>query len=428
MQRFFAPLLLVLSSLSLASPAQDLFDQASFYLEFYYNGPSSLNLKDFTASYQKSLDQACASEKDTCAFDKAVPIINQMVRALNDGHTYYQTPEDLGRFNQSRTGEAPSAKPRIGIEHRDIPGSRDRLVMDVVEGSPADEAGLQYGDRIVAINGKVLNDLPSSNEVVALLSSTVETGQAFTLSVVRGPERARLDLKVTPRQINQARLPSLKIRPDNVAVLRIPDFLVSGQVGSRVHALVREAQQKGAKAMILELRGNSGGSALEALISMAAFVDKPYILFNDRYNTESKEYLVENTRAIVRNAKDKTRESVIPIPNFTRWQGPLVVLVDDQSASGAEYLASAIQLAGTGVVVGEPTVGIGNTTTLTFDLINGGGINVSYNRAFLANGSSYPAQVKPNIEIANNIDVLANQGLDLPLQKALETLAKTASK
>ena len=105
-----------------------------------------------------------------------------------------------------------------------------------------------------------------------------------------------------------------------------------------------------------------------------------------------------------------------------------MVLVDDQTASGAEYLASAIQAAGTGLVIGEPTVGIGNTTTVTFDLINGGGLNVSYNRAFLANGNPYPAQVKPNIEVANNIDVLANQGLDLPLQKALETLAKAASK
>ena len=318
MRRFFAPLLLVLSSLSLASPAQDLFDQASFYLEFYYNGSSTVNLKDFTASYQKNLDQACASEKDTCAFDKALPIINQMVQALGDGHTYYQTPEDLGRFDQSRTGDAPSPRPRIGIEHREIPGSRDRLVMDVVEGSPADEAGLQYGDRIVAINGKVLNELASSNEVVALLTSSVETGKAITLTILRGVQRSKLDLTITPRQINQARLPSLKVRPDNVAVLKIPDFLVNGQVGSRVHALVREAQQKGAKAMILELRGNSGGSALEALISMAAFIDKPYILFSDRYDSESKEYLVENTRAIVRNAKDKIRESVIPIPNFAR--------------------------------------------------------------------------------------------------------------
>lgn len=419
-------IILALSGFSLASPAQDLFDQASFYLEFYYNGPATVTLKEFTASYQASLDQACAAAKDTCAFDKAVPVINQMVSALRDGHTYYQTPEDLGRFEQSQTGNAPSPKPRIGIEHRDIPGSRDRLITDVVEDSPADQAGLQYGDRIIGLNGKIFAELPSNEDISKLLTDTVQAGNPLMLTIVRGPERKRLEITLTGRQINESRLPSLKIRPDGIAVLRIPDFLAQGQVGSRVHTLVREAQARGAKAMILDLRGNSGGSAFESLVSMAAFVDKPYILFNDRYKVESDEYVVENGRATILD-KNKVRRLSVPIPNLTRWQGPLVVLVDNQSASGAEYLASAIQLAGTGVVIGEPTVGIGNTTTRTFDLINGGGINISYNRAFLANGDPYPAQVKPNTEIANSVEVLANQGRDLPFEKALETLSGKAT-
>jgi len=428
MRKLFVATLLALASLALASPAQDLFDQASFYIQFYYNGPSTINLKDLTNKYQANLDAACSGQKDTCPYDQAVKVIEGMVSELNDGHTYYQTPQDLGTFQQQRTGNTPSKVLRIGIEHRAIQGSHDRLVVDVVEGGPAAEAGFQYGDRITAVNGKLLSSFSSDDQAVQYLTQTVQSGQPVKFDIVRGIQRQKLQLTLTGREINLARLPSMIIRPDGVAVLRIPDFLADGKVGVKVHELVKQAQDKGAKAMIVDLRGNGGGSALESLISMAAFVDEPYVAFTDRYNTERTEIDIKNGAGVIRN-KDKVEVQRFDIPGYTRWKGPLVVLVDSRSASGAEYMASVIQLNKTGVIVGEPTVGIGNTTTRTFNLINGGGINVAYNRAYLANGNSYPTQVKPDIAASDNFDELANTGHDLPLEKALEALGvKVAAK
>ncbi|GEM85574.1 S41 family peptidase [Meiothermus granaticius] len=426
MRKPFVAALLVWASLALASPAQDLFDQASFYLQFYYNGPSTTNLKELTAKYQANLDSACASQKDTCPYDQAVKVIEGMVAELNDGHTYYQTPEELGTFQQQRQGSAPSKVLRIGLTHTAIQGSHDRLVVDVVEGGPADQAGFQYGDRITAVNGKPLNSLSSDDEAVKFLTDQVQTGKPVTISIVRGPQRQRLELTLTGREINLSRVPSLKMRPDGVAVLKIPDFLADGKVGAKVHELVKQAQTEGAKAMILDLRGNGGGSALEALISMAAFVDDPYVAFTDRYNTERTEISIKNGQGSIRN-KDGTELQRFSIPGYTQWKGPLVVLVDQRSASGAEYLASAIQLAKRGVIVGEPTVGIGNTTTRTFNLINGGGINIAYNRAYLANGQSYPAQVRPDIQVSADLNLLANNGRDVQMEKALEALGFKAA-
>lgn len=419
MRKLFATLALLLGSLSLASPAQDLFDQASFYVEFYYYGPATLNLKELTARYQSALDRACAPQKDTCSYSQAVPIIQQMVEELNDNHTYYLSPEALRSTRESRQGNAPSRTLRIGVTHLPIPGSRDRLIVDVVEGGPADEAGLAYGDRIIAINGRPLSELPDDNQVVQFLTQSVQSGRPVVLSILRGPERQRLEITLTGREINLARFPSLKIRPDGVAVLKIPDFDAQGQVGRRVHELVREAQQKNARAMVLELRGNSGGLLTEMIVSAAAFLDEAYVALVDRYQTERNEFRVRDGRlTVTRNGQAES----VNLPFLTRWRGPLVVLVDGNTASGGEYLASALQKARVGPLVGVATLGIGNTTTRPFNLINGGALSISYNRAFFADGTPFPARATPDFVVESSLEQLANTGRDLPFEKALEAL------
>ncbi len=425
MRKLLVTLAITLGSLSLASPAQDLFDQASFYVEFYYNGPSSLNLKELTSRYQVELDRACAPQKDTCSYDQAVPVIQRMVGELNDNHTYYLSPEALRGTRESRQGNAPSRTLRIGVTHLPIPGSRDRLVVDVVEGGPADEAGLAYGDRIIAINGRPLSEQADDNQAAQFLVQAVQTGRPVVLTILRGPERQRLEITLQGREINLARFPSLKIRPDGVAVLKIPDFDAQGQVGRRVHELVREAQQKNARALILELRGNSGGLLNEMIYSAAAFLDEPFVALVDRYQTDRTEFRIRDGRFIVtRNGQSENTN----LPLLARWRGPLVVLIDENTASGGEYLASAIQKAKLAPLVGVATLGIGNTTTRPLNLINGGALSISYNRAFFADGSPYPAKATPDFVVENSLEQLANSGRDLPMQKALEALGIKANR
>ncbi len=419
MRKLFATLALVLGSLSLASPAQDLFDQASFYVEFYYNGPSNQNLKELTRRYQGELERACAPQGETCSYDQAVPIIQRMIGELNDNHTYYLSPEALRGTRESRQGNAPSRTLRIGVTHLPIPGSRDRLVVDVVEGGPADEAGLTYGDRIIAINGRPLSELPDDNQAAQFLVQSVQSGRPVVLTILRGPERQRLEITLTGREINLARFPSLRIRPDGVAVLKIPDFDAQGQVGRRVHELVREAQQKNARAIVLELRGNSGGLLNEMIYAASAFLEESFVALVDRYQTERTEFRIRDGRLfITRNGQSESAN----LPLVARWRGPLVVLIDENTASGGEYLASAIQKARLAPLVGVATLGIGNTTTRPLNLINGGALSISYNRAFFADGTPYPARATPDFVVENSLEQLANTGRDLPLEKALEAL------
>jgi carboxyl-terminal processing protease len=419
MRKLLATLALVLSSLSLASPAQDLFDQASFYLKFHYNGPSTLNLTDLIRRYQVELRLVCAPQPDTCPYQQAVPAIQRMIRELNDNHTFYLSREALRGIRESREGRAPSGNLRIGITHQPIPGSRDRLVMEVVEGSPADEVGLAYGDRIIGVNGSLLSEQPDDNLALQLLVQAIQSGRPLTLTILRGPQRQRLEVTLTGREINLARFPSMRIRPDGVALLRIPDFIAHGQVGRRVHELVQQAQQQNARAMILELRGNRGGLLREMLHAAAAFIEEPFVALTDRHQTERTEFRIRDGRFVV--TRSGQTESV-QLPSVARWRGPLVVLIDANTASGGEYLASAIQKAGLAPLVGVATMGIGNTSTRSFSLIDGGTLIISYNRAFFADGTPFPERAMPDFMVARSFEQLANYGRDLPLERALEAL------
>lgn len=418
--RLAAALVLALAGFgsALASPAQDLFDQAAFYLRFYYGGWSTVDREGLADKYQPELDQACAAEKDTCAYDKARPVVEKMIAEVKDGHTYLVSPQQYQDAARSQAGLGSSAL-RIGISSQPIDDGNERLIIDVVENGPAEAAGFQRGDRITQVNGVALKSM-SKEDAAASITKAVTTGQPVRLTVVRGGTQT-LEFSVTGKVFETARMPSLKLRPDGIAILRIPDFEAYGKVGARTHELVREAQAKGAKALIVDLRNNGGGS--DTVATTGAFV---------RDFTVISESPMERTERGLRSAdgsvytKDlKTNREVVnlKIPNATVWTGPLVVLVNQYSASASEYLASAVQAAKVGTVVGETTAGVGNTSTFPRPLVDGSALYVTIVRSMQKDGKPFPASVKPDVEVKDDLTELGRTGRDLPLEKALELLA-----
>ena len=108
---------LALSGQGLASPAQDLFNQAAYYIAFYYNGYSSADWNNFSQEYQPELTNACQSLGEKCPYTSAVPIISKMIEALEDGHTYYLSAAARAESNRQRQGKGSSALREIGRAH-----------------------------------------------------------------------------------------------------------------------------------------------------------------------------------------------------------------------------------------------------------------------------------------------------------------------
>nr|MBA2667177.1 hypothetical protein [Trueperaceae bacterium] len=135
------------------------------------------------------------------------------------------------------------------------------------------------------------------------------------------------------------------------------------RVAPRVHALVAEATAAGATAIIVDVRDNPGGALTDC--------------------------------------------------------GPIAVVVNGASASCAEFLA--LDLQGRGLVIGEQTAGVADSTTAFFALPNGAGLQVTTAMVQNADGSTYASSVMPDVPVDDDLMVLAN-GIDAPLQAALEAV------
>ncbi len=441
-------------SSALASPAQDLYDQATFYLETVYYGPFTGDIKALIDKYQLEVDKACASEKDTCAYEKVEPVIAELFDAFQDGHTYYLTAENVRQEQADFSGAAaPSPKPLIGFQHTsflEIDGkpvefsaftpevqdaiksgkakliSNDRLVRAVYPNSPGERAGLQVGDRWIGANDKLFSSITDVAELVAFFADftkRVQSGETVKMMIVRGADRQRIDLQVKGEIVNLLNLPTLRVLPNGVGVLRIPTFS-SGGTGQKTHDLIRDAQAKGVKALILDMRGNPGGLNTERNPVVGALIENPEPLRRTpRYNatTNYVEELFRDGKFVQRNAAGQESAGT-PIQNPTIWKGPLATLIDGGCASACEITSAYLQRSKRGPLLGEETAGVGNTNTARIGLINGGAAGMPTVRSFWTDGTSLPTSIKPDIEIPDVTFQLFQTGRDTMIDKALEAL------
>jgi carboxyl-terminal processing protease len=437
---------------ALASPAQDLFDQATFYLEFQYYGPSKLDLKTLTSKYQAELDKACSEAKDTCGYDKAEPLIGTMLADLEDKHAYYLTAEDVAQESAQVAGTATSPSPRIGITHTgfvEVEGKRqgiggltpeavqalqdgkakllsnDRLITSVLPNSPAEKAGLKTGDRWIGYNGILFAGMPLADyaKVLDQFGVKIRASETVTITVLRGAERKKLEIAIKGEIVNLVVFPSLDIQANGVAILKLPDFFIQG-VGQRVHDLVREAQSKNVKAIILDMRGNGGGLGNERAIAGGAFFENPENMRRvPRYNADTQTVEeVFKDGAFVQRILNGPVLGKQPVSNPVLWKGPMAVLIDEGCASACEYMAAYFQRMKRGPVIGAPSLGIGNTNTQRFALINGAAAAFPTLRASWSDGVPLPEQIQPDIAAASDLFTIFETGRDSNLEKALQVL------
>ncbi len=432
----------------IGSPAQDLFDQASFFLETQYFGPSKISIPELIAKYQIKVGEACAELKEQCGYDKVEPLLVQMFREFQDRHAYYLSAAAVAEENANSAGQATSPVPRVGFSNRtfcetadgvcttDDKGNLtskvngDRLVTNVIKDSPADKAGIKYGDRWVGFNGNTFaslnGDVTELNKFSADFTTKIRAGETIVMQMLRGADKQKIDITVKGAIISTSEVPQLELRPDGVGLLRVPDYLIAG-IGQRIHDLIREANGKGLKSIIFNQRGNGGGSALERWFTTGALIKAPDAMRRTpRYNADKNtvEEGFSNGAFYQRFVARPEVGNSFAVKTPVLFEGSLAVLVDDGCASACEYISSSFQRAKRGLVIGEPTVGIGNTNTARFPLANGGAAGMPTLRTFWTDGVSLPAQVKPDFT-ATNFE-LFKTGIDAGMNKALESVgAKT---
>ncbi|MFC4452489.1 S41 family peptidase [Deinococcus sonorensis] len=385
-------------STTLASPAQDLFNQVNTLIQEQYGGLSPVDRPALTREYQTRLDAVCRATAQTCSRETAYPVLEAEVNALNDEHSNFERPDAFQDFVASATG---GSRLQFGVRLANLNGE-NRVVLDVVPGSTADEAGLRRGDVFQSINGQPYT--------YAGLREAREKGQPTTLSVQRGTQT--LSVTLTARETSTRELPTLSMQ-GTVAVIRIPSFLAGGGVANRVHELVAQAQTNRASGIVVDLRGDPGGDLSECDGAASAFVPT-FTRLSRSPDGDARTVVSRGSRL-----EDGRIRSSVNRPSF--WSGPLSVIVDQSSASCSEFFAYEIQYAGRGKIVGEPTAGVGNTATQVFQL-DDAALQLTVLNYAKPDGTPYPERVTPDIPGKDDILKLT-QGEDVLLQAGIEALS-----
>lgn len=267
-----------------------------------------------------------------------------MVDAIGDeGHSAFLDPKDTAEFQQESEAEYVG----IGVEVDSRCGVP--VVAATMTDSPARSAGLMPGDVIAEVDGESTRRMDIEGLREAILGSE---GDELTLTIERSGESAPLHVDVVRQSIERQPV-TWRWLPNKTVHLRVTGF--EPGVNQKVRSALQMARAEGAERLILDLRGNPGGLVPEVIGVASQFLDEGVTIFQEQ-GREGEPKLIKT------------------VGRLGQWLDlALVVLIDDQSASGAEVLAAALRENGRATLVGETTFGTG-TVLSTFPQDDGSSV------------------------------------------------------
>ena len=294
---------------------------------------------------------------------------------IGDQYTEYLPPDDAQSANDQLQGEYGG----IGVYIQIVDGAV--TVEAPMQGSPAEAAGLQPGDVLLAADGHPLNGL-TPDEAGAVVRGPV--GTSVRLTVQRPGTDAPFDVDVERQKI-EVPLVSYGLDPQTrVAVVRITDF--GGRTTAELDAALERAQTDGAVGIVLDLRDNGGGYVSSAQQVIGRFVpaDRGPALYEDDDPSEGNDL--------------EELEIVGGGPEL--FDLPLVVLVNGGTASASEIVTGALRDYGRATIVGEPTFGKG-VVQRVHDFPDGSSLRITFAIWLTPNGQPLEGVgIEPQIPIA----------------------------
>ena len=295
--------------------------------------------------------------------------IRGMVSALKDNYSYYYTPEEMTREKEDDAGRYFGIG--VLVERN---GNGNIEIVRVYKGGPAEAAGLQLGDLIVAVDGEPVDALTASNYRGAVAKMRGAENTEVTVGVRRDGKTMEYKIIRSNLSISYAEYSLIN---GSVGYVSISQF--TGDVADRFDDAVAYFQSNGVEGMVIDLRNNPGGY-LDYVTRIA-----------DRILPEGVIVYIED--------RSGNREYMRSDADF--YDVPVVVLVNEMSASASEILAASVQALGRGKVVGITTYGKGVVQTLTTFREDGAGIQYTTASYFDANGRSINGVgVTPDLEVA----------------------------
>lgn len=317
-----------------------------------------------------------------------------IVQSLEDPYSVYMTAEEYSSFTQETSGIY------AGIGVIVTPGEDGYItIVSPIEDTPGERAGLRTGDRITHVDGVEYYG-ETMDQAVNVMKGDPDTKVTLTIMRGRNGSYDNFDVDIVRETIRLVTVKSQMI--DDIGYMRITSFdEITYEDFSNQLAELKNGNAKG---LIIDLRNNPGG-----LLDVTGEIADDLLGEGDIVYTERK----DGEKQVIRSDKDQ-----IDIP--------LVVLVNEGSASASEILSGAIQDHNRGEIIGTTTFGKGVVQTVS-SLSDGAGIKLTISQFFTPDGNViHDVGVEPDIvvELDEDVETIGVENLekDNQLQKALEII------
>lgn len=264
--------------------------------------------------------------------------IRGMMEALHEDHTFYMEPQLYENESSSLRGSYEGIGAYVDTKGEYL------TIISPIEGSPADLAGLKPGDKIIALDGEDMTGIPPEDVRLKVLGPE---GSQVTLTIAREGESAPLQFVITRAKIVIHSVEG-KMLDNGIGYVDINTF--GEQTASELRNTLDELMAQNPRGLIIDLRNNPGGYLVTAVDVSSQFIDDGVVLIEQYGDGRRDEYKSNG--------------------NGLATKIPLVVLINEGSASASEILAGALQDYGRARLVGVQSYGKGsvqNVVTLSND-------------------------------------------------------------
>lgn len=347
-------------------------------------------IEEKTSVLQNIIDRYFLFDEDITKVEDG--IYAGMMNGLGDPYTVYYTKEEYKALNEDTEGKYSG----IGAVVSQNPNTKIITIVKIFENSPANDAGLQVGDIIYKIDGEEV----AGTDMDILVKTKIrgEEGTSFKMTVLRGDERKEVELDLTRRSIEVETVAG-KMLDNNIGYIAVSQFdaVTSEQFKSNIESL----QSQGMTKLIVDLRGNPGG-LLDQVVDMLDYIlpDGLVLYTEDKYGKREEYY------------SDGSHELKIP----------MVVLVNENSASASEVFTATFRDFEWGTVVGKTTFGKGIVQNV-LPLGDGTAVKITTQHYYPPSGYDlHKVGIKPDLEVDLNEGAKIGTDSDNQLSAAIDIL------
>ena len=318
-------------------------------------------------------------------------IYKGMIESLGDPYSTYYNAEELKKIEQSNRGMFYG----VGLSLRQEQDTMYIYVNEVLKDTPADGSGIEPEDVLYAVDDEVIVGQTLSDVVMKVKG---DLGTEVKITMYRDGEY--MDYVFKRGEVKNETV-TFEMKDDEIAYLRVTNF--EKVTLEQFESALKEANEKDAKGLVLDLRGNPGGD-LSVVVSMCDLLlpEGMIVYTEDKYG-----------------ARDEFKSDANVL--FDR---PLVVLVDGSSASASEIMAGAIKDYKRGLLVGTQTFGKGIVQRV-LSLGDGTAVKLTISKYYTPNGNNiHKIGIEPDEVVEFDSEAYKKDEIDNQLEKAIELLKK----